>query len=54
MKEELKNYLEWRFMKNNHPKYLKYCELWIRNLRFSQLQYFEKEMVKLKNNGVYR
>jgi hypothetical protein len=30
MEKKLKDYLEWRFRTNNHPKYLKYCGQWIK------------------------
>lgn len=53
MEKNLKDYLEWRFRTNNHPKYLKYCGQWIKNLLPDQLSYFEKERTRLLNNGVY-
>lgn len=53
MTNNLKTYLEWRFKRNNHPKYLKYCNEWINNLFPSQIQYFEKEMIRLHQLGIY-
>lgn len=51
--KKLLTYLEWRFRRNNIPKYQKYCEEWINNLKPTQLEYFEKEMQHLINNGLY-
>ena len=36
-------YLKERFYYSNHNKYRKYCDEWISNLTFNQLQYFKKE-----------
>lgn len=45
MTEELYDYLlkEWRF--NNHPKYLKYFELWISNISENQIFHFNRMMI---------
>lgn len=40
-------YLAYRFIKNNHPKYHKYCKEWIKNLTVQQITYFEKEKQNL-------
>ena len=53
MEDKLKKYLEWRFRTNNHPKYHKFCNQWISNVTVEQLIYFEKEMVKMIENGIY-
>ena len=53
MKNELKKYLEWRFRTNNHHKYHKFCYQWISKVTVEQLIYFEKEMVKMIENGIY-
>lgn len=39
MNNTLKNYLEWRFKRNNISKYHKYCNEWIKNIPKSQLWY---------------
>lgn len=53
MEDNLKKYLEWRFRTNNHHKYHKFCNQWISNVTVEQLIYFEKEMVKMIENGIY-
>jgi hypothetical protein len=40
-------YLVLRFIRNNHPKYHKYCKEWIDNLTTQQIIYFEKEKQNL-------
>lgn len=32
MNSIIKEYLTQRFIRNNHPKYYKYCEEWINNV----------------------
>ena len=53
MEDNLKKYLEWRFRMNNHNKYHKFCYQWISKVTVEQLIYFEKEMVKMIENGIY-
>lgn len=53
MQNELKKYLEWRFITNNHHKYHKFCYQWISKVTVEQLIYFEKEMVKMIDCGKY-
>ena len=43
----IKEYLTQRFLKNNHPKYFKYCEEWISNVTENQIEYFIKERKRL-------
>lgn len=50
MQNELKKYLEWRFITNNHHKF---CYQWISKVTVEQLIYFKKEMVKMIENGIY-
>lgn len=33
-------YLVHRFLRNNHPKYAKYCKQWVENVTKEQLDYF--------------
>ena len=40
-------YLTQRFLKNNHPKYHKYCEMWVKNVTEEQCAYFNMEMHRL-------
>lgn len=40
-------YLRHRFLKNNHPKYHKYCDEWIANTTEEQCAYFHIEMKRL-------
>jgi len=49
MNNIIKEYLIQRFIKNNHPKYYKYCNEWINNLLENQIRYFiiEKERLNL-------
>ena len=54
MRKEIRQYLEWRFRVNNHPKYQQYRDEWIDNLLPNQIQYFEQEMVHLYNKGIYK
>lgn len=54
MESEIKTYLKWRCRVNWHNKYHKYIDEWISNVTQSQLQYFRKEMIYLRNNGIYQ
>jgi hypothetical protein len=49
-----KKYLVWRFMKNNHAKYRKYCTEWIDSLTNEQLHYFQEEKERLTLKGEYK
>ena len=40
-------YLRFRFMRNNHNKYIKYMQEWIDNITKDQLSYFIKEKERL-------
>ena len=40
-------YLRYRFLKNNHRKYHKYCNLWVSNVTKEQCNYFNTEMHRL-------
>lgn len=54
MEQELRQYLEWRFNSNNHPKYRKYANEWIANVTSTQLNYFKRERENLIKKGDYR
>lgn len=43
----LAEYLVYRFVRNNHNKYHKYCKEWIENLTTQQITYFEREKQNL-------
>lgn len=43
----MKEYLSNRFIKNNHPKYYKYCNEWIENVTKEQMTYFIEEAKRL-------
>lgn len=47
MNSIIKEYLTQRFIRNNHPKYYKYCEEWISNVLPDQLAYFIEERKRL-------
>jgi hypothetical protein len=49
IKGVLFDYLRERFYKNNHTKYRKYFDEWINNVTETQLFYFEKERISIKN-----
>ena len=40
-------YLMYRFIENNHPKYHKYCMQWLERITIEQLIYFEREKQNL-------
>lgn len=54
MTKELETYLQWRFRVNNHTKYQCYLNDWLYNVTETQLQYFEQEMRRLINSGIYK
>ena len=54
MTKELETYLHWRFRVNNHAKYQRYLNDWLYNVTETQLQYFEQEMRRLINSGIYK
>ena len=54
MTSVLRTYLEWRWRVNTWHKYQRYRDEWIDNLVPSQLQYFEREMQHLIENGKYK
>ena len=54
MTQEMYTYLQRRFYQNNHAKYRKYFEEWVRNVTETQLMYFEKEKFHLDNNVVLK
>ena len=39
----ISDYLVYRFIRNNHRKYHKYCREWVDNVTTQQLNYFIKE-----------
>lgn len=43
----MNEYLVQRFLNNNHPKYYKYCNLWIDRLTKDQINYFIEERRRL-------
>ncbi len=54
MTKGLETYLQWRFRVNNHAKYQRYLNDWLYNVTETQLQYFEQEMRRLINSGIYK
>lgn len=54
MTKELETYLQLRFRVNNHAKYQRYLNDWLYNVTETQLQYFEQEMRRLINGGIYK
>lgn len=54
MEQELRQYLEWRFKSNNHPKYRNYANEWIVNVTYTQLNYFKRERENLIKKGDYQ
>lgn len=44
----IEEYIRYRFIRNNHSKYLKYFEEWYTNITKEQLQYFIEEKKRLK------
>ena len=54
MNKQLETYLQWRFRVNNHTKYQHYLNDWLYNVTETQLQYFEQEMYRLINRGIYK
>ena len=49
IKGVLSDYLRERFYRNNHPKYRKYFDEWIKNVTETQIMYFEKERLSIIN-----
>lgn len=43
----INEYLKIRFNTNNHNKYKKYCNEWIKNLTRDQIKYFIEEANRL-------
>ncbi len=54
MDKEMYEYLRKRFYQNNHTKYRKYFEEWVKNVVDTQIMYFEKEKYRLENNIVLK
>ena len=48
--KELKEWMWQSFKYNTHTKYYKYFEEWWENALESQLEYFDKQMYRFKNN----
>lgn len=40
-------YIRQRFIKNNHPKYHKYMDEWIKGITLQQRRYFNIEKIRL-------
>ena len=51
-RNQLHVYLTERFRKNNHPKYHRYCDEWIKNTTIDQLRYFEQEKNRIESGVV--
>lgn len=49
-KESIKPYLQNRFNRDNHDKYLKYFEEWFLNLTDNQVYYFIKDFENERKN----
>ena len=41
----VKDWLKFEFIHSNHPKYHKYCDLWLSNLTMGQLIGFENQRI---------
>ena len=48
----MRNYLQQRFLRNNHPKYHKYMEEWIDGVTADQMRYFEEERRRIENKTI--
>ena len=46
----MKNYLQQRFLRNNHPKYHKYMDEWISGVTHDQMRYFAEEKKRIEQN----
>ena len=53
MSKDLWEYLEQRFKRNNHPKYLKYFDEWVNNISETQIHYFEIERLNIIQKSKY-
>lgn len=56
MDQALKEYLEWRFRQNNHPKYYRYAVDWIEGIMSNpdyNTDYLREEMKHLYERGEY-
>ena len=53
MSKDLWEYLEQRFKRNNHPKYLKYFDEWVSNISETQIHYFEIERLNIIQRSKY-
>ena len=54
MDQALKEYLEWRFRQNNHPKYYRYAVDWIEGIMSNpdyNTDYLREEMKHLYERG---
>ena len=49
----LEKYLKFRFITNNVKHYHGYFDEWVSGLTETQINYFEREMENLINNGKY-
>lgn len=47
-------YLSERFRRNNHPKYHKYCDEWIKGVTADQLRYFMQERQRIESGIILR
>lgn len=43
------DYLRERFLRNNHPKYHKYCDEWMCGVTADQLRYFIEERRRIES-----
>lgn len=46
LNQSIYTYLEVRYYQDNHAKYHKYFEEWVKNVTDNQLYYFNKDMNK--------
>ena len=51
MTKQLNAYLHSRWIKDNHKKYHKYFEEWVKNITPNQIHYFTIDMIKSDSNG---
>ena len=48
------DYLRERFRRNNHTKYHKYCDEWMRGVTADQLRYFIEERRRIESGTVLK
>jgi hypothetical protein len=49
MTKELEEWFRYHWRRDNHPKYQRYFDEWLKNLLPTQIEYFKKQMYNEKN-----